>query len=75
MLGIVSVASGWLFFAPLTGLILGVVALRRGTTERTLALWGVWLNGVMLALWAIAVAALLAFIGAGLIAAPFALAA
>ncbi len=70
VLGIASIVSGWTFVAPLTGLILGIVALRRNTSERTLALWGVWLNGVMLALTAIAVFVLLALLGAGIIALP-----
>lgn len=48
VLGIASVVSGWTLFAPVVGLVLGVIALRRGTSERTFALWGVWLNGIML---------------------------
>ncbi|WP_053385939.1 DUF4190 domain-containing protein [Leucobacter japonicus] len=53
VLGIASVASGWTFFAPITGLIFGILALRRGTQDRALALWGVWLNAAMLAIWAV----------------------
>ena len=55
VLGIASFVSSWTFIAPLVGLIFGAVALRRGTSERTLALWGVWLNAIMLTLTVLAV--------------------
>lgn len=71
VLGIASVVSGWTFVAPITGLILGVIALRRGSTERTLALWGVWLNGVMLAFTVLAALVLLALVAFGLFTVPF----
>jgi heme/copper-type cytochrome/quinol oxidase subunit 2 len=72
VLGIASVVSGWTFIAPIVGLIFGVLALRRGTSERTLALWGVWLNIAMLALTVIAVFAILVFGGFAMLAsAPF----
>ena len=71
VLGIASVVSGWTFVAPIAGLILGIIALRRNTNERTLALWGVWLNGIMLALAALAIVAFALLLGAGLIALPF----
>ena len=48
VLGIVSIASGWIFFVPLTGLILGLVALHRKPAERALTVWGIALNGAML---------------------------
>ncbi|MFD5600448.1 DUF4190 domain-containing protein [Leucobacter sp. NPDC058333] len=65
VLGIASVVSGWTFFAPIAGIIFGVSALRRDTTERAVALWGVWLNVVMLALWAITAVVLVAVFGIG----------
>ncbi|MHA3722744.1 DUF4190 domain-containing protein [Leucobacter sp. HY1910] len=71
VLGIVSVVSGWTVIAPVIGLVLGVKALRRETSERTLALWGVWLNGVMLGLAALAVLVFVLIVSAGLIALPF----
>ncbi|GAA1576186.1 DUF4190 domain-containing protein [Leucobacter aridicollis] len=49
VIGIASILSAWTFVAPIVGLVLGILALRRNTKERTLALWGVWLNGAMLA--------------------------
>ncbi|UOR02327.1 DUF4190 domain-containing protein [Leucobacter allii] len=70
VLGIVSVVSGWTFFAPLTGLVLGIVALRRGAADHAIALWGVWLNAAMLAIWAVLAFVALAVLGAGLIALP-----
>ncbi len=48
VIGIASVVSSWTFVAPIIGLVFGILALRRNTKERTLALWGVWLNGAML---------------------------
>lgn len=71
VLGIASIVSGWTFIAPIAGLVLGILALRRGTSDRTLALWGVWLNGVMLALTSLAVLFGFALIGFGLLTAPF----
>ncbi len=71
VLGIASVVSGWTFIAPITGLILGIIALRRRTAERTLALWGVWLNGVMLALTVLAAFVVLALLAFGLFTIPF----
>jgi hypothetical protein len=66
VLGIASIVAGWTFIAPIVGLIFGVLALRRKTTERTLALWGVWLNVAMLALTVLAVLAMLAIFGIAL---------
>lgn len=71
VLGIASVVSGWTFFVPIAGLIFGIISLRRHTTERTLALWGVWLNAAMLALSALLVLAVLAAVALGLFAIPF----
>ena len=48
VLGIASIVAGWTFIAPIVGIVLGTIALRRNTSERTLALWGVWLNAAML---------------------------
>ncbi len=71
VLGIASVVSGWTIFAPVAGLILGILALRRKTTERTLALWGVWLNGIILGFATIGVLIGVAAIGVGMFALPF----
>lgn len=72
VLGLVSIVSGWTFFAPLTGLILGILALRSGTSERTLTIWGIALNGAMLALFVLGALAVIVFVAAGLFALPFA---
>ena len=71
VLGIVSVVSGWTFVAPIIGLVFGVLALRRNTSERALALWGVWTSAAMLAISVIAVAVGAMFLGFGLLAAPY----
>ena len=71
VLGIASVVSGWTFFAPITGLIFGILALRRGTPERALAFWGVWLNAAMLAIWVVIAIAIGAAAALGLVVIPF----
>lgn len=68
VLGIASIVSSWTFIAPIVGLVLGVLALRRKTTERTLALWGVWMNAAMLAVTVLAVLVVLLVLGVGAIA-------
>lgn len=73
VLGIASVVSGWTFFVPVAGLVFGILALRRGTTDRALTLWGVWLNAIMLALFALAVLFFGIVISLGIFALPFAL--
>ncbi|GAA1325230.1 DUF4190 domain-containing protein [Leucobacter albus] len=72
VIGIASIISGWTLIAPIVGLILGIIALRRYTAERTLALWGVWLNGVVLAFAALGIVALIALTSFGLFAGTFA---
>ena len=49
VLGLVSILAGWTFVAPIAGLIVGVLALGREPYARTLAVWGIVLNAVMLA--------------------------
>ncbi len=49
VLGIVSIVAGWTFFAPAAGLVLGILALKREPAGRTMAIWGIVLNSVMLA--------------------------
>jgi len=68
VLGLVSVVSSWTFFAPIIGLILGIIALRRQTAERTLALWGVWLNAALLTLTVLFAFGIAALLGFGLLA-------
>lgn len=68
VLGIASIVSSWTFVAPIIGLVFGILALRRRTAERTLALWGVWLNGVMLAITALVALGAIAVMGVSFIA-------
>lgn len=49
VLGLVSIAASATFFVPVVGLVLGVMALKREPASRTMAIWGIVLNGVMLA--------------------------
>ncbi|PPL15364.1 hypothetical protein GY24_14445 [Microterricola pindariensis] len=70
VLGITSIFAGWTFIVPVAGLILGILALQREPAARTMAIWGVVLNSVVLA------GGLLVGLGAlifGLAALPFAI--
>ena len=49
VLGLVSIVASATFFVPIVGLVLGVMALRREPDSRTMAIWGIVLNAVMLA--------------------------
>jgi hypothetical protein len=49
VLGIVSIFAGWTFLAPIAGLVLGIMALTREPHNRTMAIWGIVLNAVLLA--------------------------
>lgn len=49
VLGLVSILAGWTFVAPIVGLVTGMLALGREPYARTMALWGIVLNAVMLA--------------------------
>lgn len=49
VLGLVSIVAGFTFFVPVAGLVLGIMALQREPGSRTMAIWGIVLNAVMLA--------------------------
>ncbi|TFD74286.1 hypothetical protein E3T54_16100 [Cryobacterium sp. Sr8] len=49
VLGLVSIFAGWTFLAPLAGLVVGILAFRSEPHNRTMAIWGIALNAVMLA--------------------------
>jgi hypothetical protein len=49
VLGLSSIVAGFTFFVPAIGLVLGVLALKREPASRTMAVWGIVLNAVMLA--------------------------
>ncbi|PJJ61413.1 DUF4190 domain-containing protein [Compostimonas suwonensis] len=49
VLGLVSIVMGWTFIAPIAGLVVGILALKREPGGRTFATWGIVLNAVMLA--------------------------
>lgn len=69
VLGIVSIFAGWTFVVPAAGLVLGILALKREPTGRTMAIWGIVLNSVLLAGGVLVALGALAF---GLLALPFA---
>jgi hypothetical protein len=68
VLGLVSIFAGWTFFAPVAGLVTGILALSREPHSRTMAIWGIVINAVMLA--GMVVVVLVMFV-AGLAALPF----
>lgn len=72
VLGIVSIVAGWTFLAPIAGLVTGVLALKREPAGRTMAIWGIVLNAVMLVGFAIAALLTIAGLGIGLAFLPFA---
>ena len=49
VLGLVSIVASSTFFVPIIGLVLGIMALSREPNTRTMAIWGIVLNAVMLA--------------------------
>ena len=49
VLGLVSILAGFTLVVPAAGLVLGILALKREPAGRTMAIWGIALNGVMLA--------------------------
>lgn len=61
ILGVTSVFFGLTVIAPIAGLVFGILGLRREPTGRTLAIWGIVLNSVMLGLVALMIVALLFF--------------
>ena len=71
VLGLVSLVAGFTFVVPVAGLVLGILALKREPSARTMAIWGIVLNGAMLAGIVIAGFAAAAF---GLFLLPFAVA-
>lgn len=70
VLGLVSIVAGWTFFAPIVGLVTGIMALSREPANRTMAIWGIVINAVMIAGWVLVVL-LIAMLGLALV--PFAL--
>jgi hypothetical protein len=49
VLGLVSMVASYTFVVPAIGLVLGIMALKREPASRTMAIWGIVLNAVMLA--------------------------
>jgi hypothetical protein len=72
VLGLASIAFGWTLVAPVAGLVVGIMALKREPLGRTFAIWGIVLNAVMLAGVAIGLIAAFVGLGIGLAALPFA---
>ncbi len=69
VLGLVSIVASYTFVVPAAGLVLGIMALKREPASRTMAIWGIVLNAVMLA-GAVLVGIGAAFVGLAML--PFA---
>ncbi|MEO6201467.1 MAG: hypothetical protein ABIX44_09915 [Cryobacterium sp.] len=72
VLGLLSIFAGWTFLVPLAGLTVGILSLRREPQNRTVAIWGIVLNAVVLAGVVVLALLLLVAIAAGLAVLPFA---
>jgi hypothetical protein len=64
VLGLASIVFSWTFVAPIAGLVVGILALKQEPASKTMAVWGIVLNSVMLA--GAVFVALAAIIGAGI---------
>lgn len=73
-LGLASIFFGWTFLAPIAGIVVGALALGREPQGRTLAIWGIVLNAVMLAGILIGILVAVVGFGVGLAFLPFHLA-
>lgn len=51
VLGICSLLAGWIFLAPLVGLVLGIQSRAREPRARTMSAWGIALNAIALLGW------------------------
>ena len=51
VLGICSLLAGWIFIAPIIGLVLGFKSRREEPLARTRANWGIVLNGFCMLGW------------------------
>jgi hypothetical protein len=71
-LGVASIVFGWTLVAPIAGLVVGIMALKREPEGKNLAVWGIVLNAVMLAGAAFFAVLALVGIGIGFAALPFA---
>ena len=69
VLGLASIIASYTFVVPIVGLVLGIMALTREPASRTMAIWGIVLNAVMLAGAALATVGFVVF---GLAMLPFA---
>lgn len=60
VLGICSLVAGWVFFAPLVGVALGIVSLRREPRARALAWWGIGISAFAFVSWLVGLTFLVA---------------
>lgn len=53
VLGVLAITTG-AFTAAIVGLIMGIVARKRPSSQPGLTTWGIWLNAIALVFWALA---------------------
>lgn len=66
VLGLVSIFLGFTFILPIIGFVLGLVGLKKEPAGRGMAITGVVLSGLILAIWAILIFSGIGLIGLGL---------
>jgi hypothetical protein len=62
VLGLVSIFFGFVFFVPIAGLVLGILALKKEPTARGFAIAGIWINAVVLGLVVLGIIAIVVFV-------------
>ena len=66
VIGLVSIFLGFTFILPLIGFILGVVGLKKEPAGRGMAITGVVLSGLILAIWVVLIFSGIGLVGLGL---------
>ena len=66
VIGLVSIFLGFTFILPLIGFVLGLVGLKKEPAGRGMAITGVVLSGLILAVWAVLIFSGIGLIGLGL---------
>ncbi|TBN58022.1 DUF4190 domain-containing protein [Glaciihabitans arcticus] len=70
VLGLVSLACGFVFVVPVIGAVLGFVAVRTEPAGRGFAIAGIWINLAITAFWLLVTTVLIVGLAAGLLTIP-----
>ncbi|WP_368410564.1 DUF4190 domain-containing protein [Kocuria sp.] len=66
VIGLVSIFLGFTFILPIIGFVLGLVGLKKEPAGRGMAITGVVLSGLILAIWAVLIFSGIGLVGLGL---------